>query len=126
MKHKELTKAEEQIMQILWKIGKGFVNDVVAEFPDSKPAYTTVSTIIRILEKKGFLSHKALGNSHQYYPVVSKDEYAKFMLKDVVSNYFSNSFSGMVSFFSLNNKINVKEMEEIMKLMKQEIKQKKG
>lgn len=126
MKQKELTKAEEQIMQIIWKIDKGFVNDVVAEFPEPKPAYTTVSTIIRILEKKGFLSHKALGNSHQYYPVVSKDEYAKFMLKDVVSNYFSNSFSGMVSFFSLNNKINVKEMEEILKLMKQEIKQKKG
>lgn len=126
MKIVELTKAEEQIMQILWKLGKGFVNDIIAELPDPRPAYTTVSTIIRILEKKGFASHKAYGNTHEYYPVISREEYTSEYMKGFLKNYFSSSFKDMVSFFSRNENVDIKEMEEIMKLLKAEIKNRKG
>jgi len=122
---KELTKAEEQIMHILWRLGKGFVNDVIAELPEPKPAYNTVSTIVRILEKKGFVGHKAYGNTHEYYPLIEKEKYTKFFLKGFVKDYFSNSFAGLVSFFSKNEDVDIAEMEEIMKLLKQQIKSKK-
>ncbi len=88
---KELTKAEEQIMQILWKMEKGFVKDIIAEMDEPKPAYNTVSTIVRILETKGVVSHEEFGKSHRYYPLVTKKEYTKFKMNDVVENYFGNS-----------------------------------
>ncbi|MCU7496045.1 MAG: BlaI/MecI/CopY family transcriptional regulator [Ignavibacteria bacterium] len=122
---KEMTKAEEQIMQILWKLGKGFVNDIIKELPEPRPAYTTVSTIVRILEKKGFVSHKAYGNTHEYYPLVTKENYTKDHLKGFLKGYFSNSFAGMVSFFSKEEDLDVSEMEEIMKMLQKEIKAKK-
>lgn len=126
MKIKELTRAEEQIMQVLWKLEKGFINDIIEHLPAPKPAYTTVSTIVRILEKKGFVDHKAYGNSHEYYPVVSKEKYTREYMKGFLRGYFSNSFSSMVSFFSRNEELDVKEMEEIMKILQEEIKNKKG
>ncbi|MFH0892931.1 MAG: BlaI/MecI/CopY family transcriptional regulator, partial [Bacteroidota bacterium] len=89
---KELTKAEEQVMQILWEIEKGFVKDVVELIPEPKPAYNTVSTIIRILEKKGFVGYTAYGKTHEYFPLVGKEEYTREYLGHVVRNYFSNSF----------------------------------
>jgi len=125
MKIKEMTKAEEQIMQILWNIGKGFINDVIAELPEPKPAYTTVSTIVRILEKKGFVGHKAYGNTHEYFPLVSKEKYTKEYFKGFLNGYFSNSFSNMVSFFSRNDSIDIKEMEEIIRMLEKDIKSKK-
>lgn len=125
MKTKEMTRAEEQIMQILWKLGKGFVNDIIAELPEPKPAYTTVSTIVRILEKKGFAGHKAYGNTHEYYPLITKEKYTKDYLKGFLKGYFSNSFAGMVSFFSREEELDVNEMEEIMKMLQKEIKAKK-
>lgn len=112
-------------MQVLWKLEKGFVNDVIKELPAPKPAYTTVSTIVRILEKKGFVSHKAYGNTHEYFPVVTKDKYTKDHLKGFLKGYFSNSFAGMVSFFSKEEELDVNEMEEIMKMLGKEIKSKK-
>jgi len=121
---KELTKAEEEIMQILWEIEKGFVNDIVAKMPEPKPAYTTISTVIRILENKGFVAHKAFGKTHEYYPLILKNDYAKEYMSNVVKNYFSNSFHQMVSFFTNENKLSIKELEEIKKLINDEIKKK--
>jgi predicted transcriptional regulator len=114
---KELTKAEEQVMQILWDKERGFVKDLLEEFPDPKPAYNTVSTIIRILESKGFVGYKAYGKSHQYYPLVSREEYTKEYLNNFVDNYFGNSIEKLVSFFSRQNKVDLKEAEKIIELM---------
>jgi len=123
---KELTKAEEQVMQILWKIKKGFVNDILEEFPLPKPAYNTVSTIVRILEKKEFVSHKAYGKSHEYYPLTSKKEYTKTYLNGFLTNYFSNSYKQLVSFFSNEDNLSVKELEEIRNMMEQQIEKQKN
>ena len=122
---KELTRAEEQIMQILWDIEKGFVNDILKHFPEPRPAYNTVSTIVRILQDKGFVSHKAYGRTHEYYPIVSKEEYTKSRMSHLVSNYFSNSFEKMISFFAREKKISLREMEDIIKMMEQEMENKK-
>ena len=116
---KELTKAEEQIMQILWEIEKGFVKDILEKFPEPKPAYNTVSTICRILEKKEFLSHKSYGNSHQYYPLLGREEYTRNYLNNVVYSYFGNSLEQLVSFFSKQNNLDISEAEKIIELMKQ-------
>lgn len=121
----ELTKAEEQIMQILWEKEKAFVKDIIDEMPKPKPAYNTVSTIIRTLERKKFVSHKSYGNSHQYFPIIKKSEYTKLFMKRVISNYFDNSLQQMVSFFSKENDMNIKEVEEAIKLMQEIKKQKK-
>ena len=118
---RELTRAEEEVMQVLWKIEKGFVKEILEHFPKPKPAYNTVSTIVRILQDKGFVSHKAYGRTHEYFPIISKEEYSKMHLKTFVKNYFSNSFEKMVSFFAREKGISVKEMEEITKIMQGEM-----
>ena len=123
---KNLTKAEEQIMQVLWKIQSGFVKDILEQLPEPKPAYNTVSTIVRILEKKGFVSHKAFGKTHQYYPVVARDEYKEVYLKNFMENYFSNSYQEMVSFFAKHEDLSITELEEIMKMIKNEITKKRA
>lgn len=122
---KELTKAEEQIMQILWKIKKGFVKDILERIDDPKPAYTTVSTIVRILQEKGFVSHREYGRTHMYYPLISREEYTKSHMGTFIRDYFSNSYQKMMSFFASEKSISLKEMEEIMNLMKREIENKK-
>jgi predicted transcriptional regulator len=114
---KELTRAEEQVMQILWDLEKGFVKDLLEKFPDPRPAYNTVSTICRILEKKGFVDHKSYGNSHQYYPLISREEYTGEYLNNFVDSYFGNSIERLVSFFSKQNKVDMKEAEKIINLM---------
>ncbi|MBE0675400.1 MAG: BlaI/MecI/CopY family transcriptional regulator [Bacteroidales bacterium] len=123
---KELTKAEEQIMIILWRIKKGFVKDILEHFNEPKPAYNTVSTIVRILQEKGFVRHKAYGRTHEYYPVVTQKAYTKMQMGNFVNSYFSNSYEQMVSFFAREKEISVREMEEIMKLMSQEIEKQKN
>ena len=122
---RDLTKAEEQVMQVLWKLKKGFVKDILEHFEEPRPAYNTVSTIVRILQDKGFVTHIAYGRTHEYYPVVTKDEYSKSHLNSFVNDYFSNSFEKMVSFFAKEKRISVKEMEEIMKIMESEVKKQK-
>jgi predicted transcriptional regulator len=122
---RELTRAEEQVMQVLWKIKKGFVKDILEHFDDPKPAYNTVSTIVRILQDKGFVHHKAYGRTHEYFPIVTKDEYSRSHLSNFVNDYFSNSFGKMVSFFAKDNNISVKEMEEIMRIMESEVEKQK-
>ena len=123
---RELTRAEEEVMQILWKIKRGFVKDILEHFDEPKPAYNTVSTIVRILQDKGFVSHKAYGRTHQYYPLVTKDDYSKMHLTTFVKDYFSDSFKKMVSFFAREKGITVKEMEEIMKIMEEEMDKQKS
>ncbi len=123
---KELTKAEEQVMQILWKMEEGFVKEVVEHFGEPKPAYNTVSTIIRILEKKGFIDHKAYGKTHLYFPIVGKDDYKKKFLKGFMKNYFGSSFKQLVSFFSEKEDMSIEEMEELVKIVNEKIKDKKN
>lgn len=122
---KELTKAEEQVMQILWRIKKGYVTDFLDYFPDPKPAYNTVSTIIRILEKKGFIDHEPAGKSYIYYPIVSKSDYSKHSLSQLVKGYFSNSYKQMVSFFSEDENLSIKDLEEMKALIDKKIQNKK-
>lgn len=117
MEIKELTRAEEQLMQILWQLEKGFVKDVIELLPEPKPAYNTVSTIIRILETKGFVSHNAYGKSHEYYPIVSKEQYQNFATDKLMSGYFDNSVQHMFSYFVKKEKIDLKEADEILKLI---------
>ena len=95
----QLTKAEEQIMQILWEMVEGIVSDIRNTFSDPKPARNTISTVVRILEKKGYVGHKAYGNVHLYRPVISKSEYSKSQLFGLMDGYFNNSFPAMASFF---------------------------
>lgn len=117
MEIKELTKAEEQIMQVLWDLEKGFVKDVVEQLPEPKPAYNTVSTIIRILETKGFIGHEAFGKSHRYFPLISIEEYKSFATEKLLSGYFDNSVENMFSFFVREKKLDLKEADEILKLI---------
>ena len=123
---KELTKAEEQVMQVLWQLKKGFVNDVLDQFPDPKPAYNTISTIIRILEKKGFVDHQAFGKTHQYFPVVSKKEYTSGFFNRFVKNYFGNSYTALASFLAQNSNASISDLEEMKKMMEDEIKKQKS
>ena len=118
---KELTKAEEQIMQLLWEQERAFVKDLVDQMPDPKPAYNTVSTIIRILEKKEFVDHNAYGKTHEYYPLVSRTNYTKTYMKSFISNYFSGSFQEMVSFFAKEDKMSVADLDELMDDVKRDL-----
>lgn len=123
---KELTKAEEQIMQIIWEIKQGFIKDILDKIEEPKPAYNTVSTIVRILEKKKFVGYKAYGKTHEYFPLVAKEVYRNELMGNVVKNYFSNSFQQLVSFFTTDKQLSLKELEEIRVLLDDEIiKQKK-
>ena len=122
---KELTKAEEQIMQILWRINKGFVHDILSEMDEPLPAYNTVSTIVRILEKKKFVDYVAFGKTHEYFPLVSKKEYTRGLFKGMMTNYFSNSYTSLASFFAHENNLSVRELEEIKQLMEDEINKQK-
>ncbi len=115
---KELTRAESQIMQILWRLKKGFVKDIVDELPSPKPAYNTVSTIVRILEKKGFVGYKAYGKTHEYFPLIAKEKYTGFYLNNLVKGYFGGSFQNLVSFFASENKMDINDIDNLMKHLK--------
>jgi BlaI family transcriptional regulator, penicillinase repressor len=121
----ELTRAEEQIMQILWKLEKGFIKEILDQFDDPKPAYTTVATFLKIMEKKGFVSHEPFGNAHRFYPVISKEEYSKTHLNSLFTKYFKGSIKDVVTFFSDNNKVNIKDIDSAIKLLT-EIKNRKS
>lgn len=122
---KELTKAEEQIMHVLWELGNAFVKDIIKCLPKPKPAYNTVSTVVRILEKKGFVSHKAYGKTHEYYPLISKEKYTELFLRSFVKNYFSDSYQEMVSFFARDKNVSINELEEIKRMISEEIQKQK-
>lgn len=118
---KDLTKAEEQIMQMLWDKKKAFIKDLVDQFAEPKPAYTTVSTIVRILAKKGFVGYRVYGNTHEYYPLIEKKDYSRRLFKEMLSDYFGNSIRQMVSFFSREKDLSVSELEELKKIIEEEI-----
>ncbi|MCR9065039.1 MAG: BlaI/MecI/CopY family transcriptional regulator [Cytophagales bacterium] len=119
MELRELTKAEEEIMQVLWRLEKSFVKNVIEELPDPKPAYNTVSTIIRILEQKGFVDHVAYGKTYEYFPIVTKNQYRKFASSKLMSSYFGGSVGQLVSFFVQEQKIDLNEADEILQLLEQ-------
>ncbi|MDB5262477.1 MAG: hypothetical protein JWQ14_1758 [Adhaeribacter sp.] len=120
---KELTKAEEQVMQVLWELQKGFVKDIIERLPEPKPAYNTVSTIVRILEKKGFVGYQAYGKTHEYFPLLEKEQYTKQFLKNFVSSYFGGSYQQLVSFFAKEENMNLQELDELMKHVKKDLDQ---
>ena len=114
---KELTRAEEQIMQELWNLDKAFVKDIIERLPEPKPAYNTVSTIVRILETKGFVRHETFGKSHRYYPAVSKEDYRTFATGKLLHGYFNNSARNMLSFFLEERQLDLKDADELLKLL---------
>jgi BlaI family penicillinase repressor len=113
----KLTRKEEELMKILWKIKEGFVKDIVEFYPDPKPHYNTVSSLVRLLEEKGFIDHKAYGNTHQYFPTISKQEYRKSFIKDVVKDYFDNSYKQTVSLFIEEQNLSKEDLDELMRLI---------
>ncbi len=118
---RDLTKAEEQIMQILWNLNESIVRDIVDQFPDPKPAYNTVSTVLRVLEKKEFVDHKAYGTTYVYFSKVSKKEYSKFQFTNLIKNYFNGSFPKMAAFFAKENNLTIQELEEMMDMARYEL-----
>lgn len=124
---KELTKAEEEVMQVLWKLGQGFANDIVTHLQESveegkKPAYNTILTVVRILEKKGFVAHETFGKSNRYYPLVKKEEYSQSFLHGFVKNYFDNSFQSLFSCFANKENLSIQELEALKKMIEKELK----
>ncbi len=112
---KQLTKAEEQIIQIMWRLGKTTVKEIREQLPEPKPAINTVSTIVRILESKGFVNHEKRGRGYLYFPIVKKEDYTRHSLRKMINNYFDGSFKNLVSFFAKKEAIDVHELEEILK-----------
>ncbi|MDA3906019.1 MAG: BlaI/MecI/CopY family transcriptional regulator [Bacteroidales bacterium] len=122
---KQLTRAEEQIMQVLWNLKKAYVKDIIEKLPEPKPAYNTVSTIIRILEKKGVIGYKPIGKAHEYFPLISKKIYRKNYFKNFLSNYFGNNYLALTSFFAKEQDLSLKELEDIQKMIEEQIEQRK-
>ena len=113
----KLTNKEEEVMQILWKLEKAFVKEIMAEIKEDQPHYNTLSTIVRILEEKGFVGHTAFGNSHQYYPIVALEDYRKRFMTTAIDNYFDRSYKNLVSFFAKEEKISADELREILDMI---------
>lgn len=113
----KLTNKEEEIMHIIWKLEKAFVKDVLAEIPEDQPHYNTLSTIIRNLEDKGYVSYHAYGKTHQYFPLVSKEVYKKKFMSTAIENYFNNSYKNVVSFFAKEENISIEELKDIITLI---------
>jgi len=117
MEIRSLTRAEAEIMRILWQLEKAFIKDILARMPDPKPAYNTVSTFIRILEKKNVIDHVTYGNTHQYFPLITEQEYKRHEIQQLMVNYFDNSVENLVSFFVNDNNLKTKDFDEIMKFI---------
>ncbi len=118
---KELTKGEEQVMQVIWSIGQGFANEIMAAFPEPKPAYNTVLTVIKILENKGFVKHETFCRANRYTACISKEEYSKHFLGGVVERYFNNSYLDLVSAFAKKENFSLEELEALKKVIDEAI-----
>ena len=114
---KRLTRKEEEAMMILWKRGKGFVKELMELYAEPKPHYNTLSTIIRGLEEKGYVNHKAYGKNHEYFPLVTKEKYRKNFMKGVVSDYFGSSYMNVVSFFVAQKKLSADDLKELIEMI---------
>lgn len=117
-----LTAKEEEVMQIIWELDRALVRDIMNKLPNSKQPYTTVASIVRILEKKGFVSHKPYGKTHEYFPLISKSEFRRLKFKGLISQYFDNSIENVVSFLVKEEKIRPEELEELTKLIAKDTK----
>jgi len=115
---KELTKAEEEVMRVIWKLDAAFVKEIIAKMPKPKPAYNTVSTFVRILQDKGFVGHEIHGKSHKYFPLITIEAYTKKFMKGLVKNYFGGSYKQMVSFFTDEKNLSVSDLEQLIKELK--------
>lgn len=113
MEPRSLTRAEAEIMKILWQLGKAFIKDILAQLDEPKPAYTTVATFVRILEKKGIVAHITYGNTHEYYPMISEHEYRKYEVQQLVENYFENSVTNLVSFFMKDDNLKKSDLDDL-------------
>ncbi len=111
---RELTKAEEQVMLILWEIKEGIVKDVIDKMDPPKPAYNTVSTVVRVLETKGFVDHRAIGNTYIYFPIISEEQYKHFAFDKVMNNYFENNYQSLVSFLVKEKNMDMEELDELI------------
>lgn len=116
----KLTRKEEELMKILWKLKKGFVKDIVDQYPDPKPHYNTVSSLVRLLQEKGIIGYTQYGNTYEYYPLVSREEYRKSFMKGVISDYFDNSYKNAVAFFVNEKGLKPEELEEILRMIKKD------
>lgn len=114
----KLAKREEQIMQVFWYLQKAFIRDAIPLLPDPKPHYNSVATIVKILEEKGFLDHETVGNVYCYFPVITREDYQKHAMKDIVSQYFDNSYPRMLAFFAKEQNLTEEELNEIIQLIK--------
>lgn len=114
---KELTKAEERVMQMLWKLEKAFTREILDQFESDPPGYTTVATVLTVLEQKGFVAHEMLGNSKRFYPLINKEKYSDFAMSNVMGKYFEGSLSRLVSFFADRKKLDLNELDEIIKIL---------
>lgn len=123
MKDKELTKAEEQVMQYLWKLGKAFLKDIVEAYPEPKPAYTTISTVIRVLVKKEVIGFNTYGKTHEYYPLISKNDYFKGHMQNMIRKFFSGSKTKFASFFTDQEELDASELEEIKQMVEKKLSQ---
>jgi len=115
---KKLTRKEEELMKILWKLEKAFVKDIIDQYPEPKPHYNTVSSLVRLLQEKGIIGYTQYGNTYEYYPLIPKDEFKKTFIKQVISDYFDNSYSSAVAFFVKEKGLKPEELEEILQLIK--------
>lgn len=113
MEPRSLTRAEAEIMKILWQLGKAFIKDILAQMDEPRPAYTTVATFVRILEKKGIVTHVTYGNTHEYYPLISEQEYRKYEVQQLVENYFDNSVTNLVSFFMKEDNLKKSDLDDL-------------
>lgn len=114
----KLAKREEQIMQAFWELNEAFIKEVIPLLPDPKPHYNSVATIVKILEEKGFLGHDIIGNLYQYHPVISREDYQKHAMKDIVKQYFDDSYPRMLAFFAKEQNLSEKELKEIFQMIK--------
>ena len=115
---KKLTRKEEEVMKILWKLGKAFVKDIIEQYGKPKPHYNTISSLVRLLQDKGIVGYKQYGNTYEYYPLISKEEYRSTFMKQVVSDYFDNSYKSAVAFFVNEKGLSTEELEELVKMIK--------
>jgi len=115
---KKLTRKEEEVMKILWRLKRAFVKDIIEEYPDPKPHYNTISSLVRLLQDKGIIGYKQYGNTYEYYPLLSKEEYRSSFMKQIVKDYFDNSHKNVVAFFVKEKGLSANELEELLKMIK--------
>jgi Predicted transcriptional regulator len=120
-----LTKAEEQLMEIIWKHKKAFLKDIMEDYPEPKPAGTTVITLLKRMQNKGVVAYKLFGNSRQYYPLIKKDDYFAKHIGEMVKGFFGNSALRFASFCTTTSDLTESELQELKKIVEQEIERKK-